>query len=1157
MLSVLNNMAALTAKTNLQGATKAQTSSIKRLSTGLRINQASDDASGLAISEKMRTQIRGLNKANENAQNGISMLQTAEGALNETHSILQRMRELAVQASNGTLTSNDRIEVQKEVDALKDEIDGISTRTEFNTKKLLTGDATGFASFSTSKLNAVFTDGKVEDGEYQLEINAKAGTNQVQASSIFRVKDGVQSVDTQNLNASAAEHKLSLNLAAGGNGDTTTLNLNFKVDGVDYTINSLANEDNLSASMSNLQTAFLAAGGAGADAGLSSKMTLTISGETAIFTMKDASKDFTLEIDETATGGNTGNITNLNADQKGTFDVQHRSSKSGVAEFTNLNNLTTSPTSDANYNLIVDEKGDGSMILDRLETVSGQDVATTYQDDIYHIMGSSLKDGSTGFAEAKLDLDLTVAATGAVSLDFNLDGDPNNTITFTGNVAAVTAAGVTALADSFNADNRLNNFIRAEADGLDIKFYAIDENRALDYKVQVDGVDAANDTVFGMTNTDDIWDAQFVTGMGKLGSTADTAFTASSNSHHGTAALIEFTTDGNIGNAGLDARVSFDGGNNWTYVEDIWDGAGTDKIATDGYYSLNFNNAFTNDGIPGNFQAGDRILIGMNDNANADPSAGGIVYNNYSLAITDSAADSNISMEIDVAGEIFTLDVDLDAATKTEAEIATDFITKFNSIVGSDGTKLSDAVSVVYDSTNHELDFSALSDDFTMTHSEVGGNITTADATVTRRYHNTEGDLTRIDAFDPKSGQYQMGVVTSHKNGALDEKMTTLGVAYMDEENGHVSLGSVDAKFSLNDTGTLPTDGSAFFTATENGGGDVQASTTLKDIDRFYNADGQFILGENGETFSIYNAYGDKADVYIDGGDSLNDVVDKIRDAITSGVEDGGLGISTGSSALDQNIVSFVTESTPGSIESQQGSIVIRSALSGANGRIFVSGSEQLKTALGLSEVQNATENELDVTVKDSLSGTVVGTDTVSDNIVHNIVDGVEIEIDQSYDLQASYDDKSKNFVFKSEYGSKIETMKIVNNSTDFQIGANQGQTLNVNIMQSDAHSLKVDRVQVTDADEAKEAITQVDKAIEMVSSERAKIGAWVNRLEHTMANLDVQSENQTAAESRIRDLNIAQETTAMSKAQILSQASTSMLAQANQQSQGLMSLLR
>ena len=133
-LSIMNNISALTAKSNLTSATNAQSTSIKRLSTGLRINQASDDASGLAISEKMRTQIRGLNKANENAQNGISMLQTAEGALNETHSILQRMRELAVQASNGTLTSNDRIEVQKEVDALKDEVDGISTRTEFNTK---------------------------------------------------------------------------------------------------------------------------------------------------------------------------------------------------------------------------------------------------------------------------------------------------------------------------------------------------------------------------------------------------------------------------------------------------------------------------------------------------------------------------------------------------------------------------------------------------------------------------------------------------------------------------------------------------------------------------------------------------------------------------------------------------------------------------------------------------------------------------------------------------------------------------------------------------------------------------------------------------------------------------------------------------------------
>jgi len=113
--------------------------SLEKLSSGLRINKAGDDAAGLAISEKMRGQIRGLDQAGRNAQDGISLLQTAEGALNETHSILQRMRELGVQSSNDTATADDRKQVQGEVDQLAKEITRISSTTEFNTKKLLNG----------------------------------------------------------------------------------------------------------------------------------------------------------------------------------------------------------------------------------------------------------------------------------------------------------------------------------------------------------------------------------------------------------------------------------------------------------------------------------------------------------------------------------------------------------------------------------------------------------------------------------------------------------------------------------------------------------------------------------------------------------------------------------------------------------------------------------------------------------------------------------------------------------------------------------------------------------------------------------------------------------------------------------------------------------
>ncbi|TRY24503.1 flagellin [Brevibacillus sp. LEMMJ03] len=115
---------------------------IERLSSGYRINRAGDDAAGLAISEKMRGQIRGLEQATRNAQDGISLIQTAEGALNETHSILQRMRELAVQAANDTNTATDRANLQAEVDQLVTEIDRIAQNTEFNTTKLLDGNAT-------------------------------------------------------------------------------------------------------------------------------------------------------------------------------------------------------------------------------------------------------------------------------------------------------------------------------------------------------------------------------------------------------------------------------------------------------------------------------------------------------------------------------------------------------------------------------------------------------------------------------------------------------------------------------------------------------------------------------------------------------------------------------------------------------------------------------------------------------------------------------------------------------------------------------------------------------------------------------------------------------------------------------------------------------
>lgn len=140
---IQHNMQAANSNRMLGTITSSQAKSTEKLSSGFRINRAADDAAGLSISEKMRGQIRGLSQASTNAQDGISLIQTAEGALNESHAILQRMRELSVQAANGTETDDDRTAVQDEIEQLQEELTRISTDTEFNTMKLLDGSLAG------------------------------------------------------------------------------------------------------------------------------------------------------------------------------------------------------------------------------------------------------------------------------------------------------------------------------------------------------------------------------------------------------------------------------------------------------------------------------------------------------------------------------------------------------------------------------------------------------------------------------------------------------------------------------------------------------------------------------------------------------------------------------------------------------------------------------------------------------------------------------------------------------------------------------------------------------------------------------------------------------------------------------------------------------
>lgn len=221
---VQHNLTAMNANRQLGITTNNQAKATEKLSSGYRINRAGDDAAGLTISEKMRSQIRGLNKASTNAQDGISAIQTAEGALNEAHSILQRMNELATQAANDTNTSADRTAIQQEITALTSEIDRIAETTQFNTMNLLDGD------FTDKKLQV----GALSGQTITISINAMnasslgikngsigVGNNASAADAMTKIQQAISRVSSQRSALGAIQNRLEHTIA---NLDTTSEN---------------------------------------------------------------------------------------------------------------------------------------------------------------------------------------------------------------------------------------------------------------------------------------------------------------------------------------------------------------------------------------------------------------------------------------------------------------------------------------------------------------------------------------------------------------------------------------------------------------------------------------------------------------------------------------------------------------------------------------------------------------------------------------------------------------------------------------------------------------------------------------------------------------------------------------------------------------------
>ena len=214
IMVVQHNLTAMNANRQLGITTGQQAKSSEKLSSGYKINRAADDAAGLSISEKMRSQIRGLNKASDNAQDGISLIQTAEGALNEAHSILQRMNELATQAANDTNTTADRNAVQDELAALTSEIDRIASTTQFNTQNLLDGNFTGknlqVGALEGQKISLTIA---TMDAEALSIDNIKVSTFALAGSAMTKIQHAISSVSKQRSALGAVQNRLEHTVA--------------------------------------------------------------------------------------------------------------------------------------------------------------------------------------------------------------------------------------------------------------------------------------------------------------------------------------------------------------------------------------------------------------------------------------------------------------------------------------------------------------------------------------------------------------------------------------------------------------------------------------------------------------------------------------------------------------------------------------------------------------------------------------------------------------------------------------------------------------------------------------------------------------------------------------------------------------------------------
>ena len=557
-------------------------------------------------------------------------------------------------------------------------------------------------------------------------------------------------------------------------------------------------------------------------------------------------------------------------------------------------------------------------------------------------------------------------------------------------------------------------------------------------------------------------------------------------------------------------------------------------------------------------------------------SSGGNGYN-YSLAfevtnVVDGSTGANAaSIETEVTFKITGFQTDKDGNVK-EINTTQTIKSQVNGVVNTVyGIPQADSTNVRFATGLSEADLAKFN---------VGDklvlNFTESKATATNAIKFQVDTDVDASATTAASASFTTTAYTAiYNNNLLDNNNSDVTLAFMniDTDSGEISKSKITLKtgnnadhkaFNANSNppaGSLSSDDKEVGLKETSGDiaviknyeiGDVaDGSVKLRDLDKFWDSQGNFLL-EDPQTITITQGDGKTAKVTLYAYDTLDSMAKKFNDAIAN-----DLGQAEYVDNKDM-FVEYVDQPLENTMKSVKGTMVINSAVAGKDGTLrFSSNNEDLINALSLNTLQSSKESTYKVTVKDAHTGeTKVDGEEITGNVlVGKLHENVDIEFDAMTGIKATYNKATGKFDLAKGTGDTI--LHLADNTTTFQIGANKGDDMGINIGDMRSHALGLDKVLVTDHKSASDSISIIDNAIDRVSTQRAKLGAYQNRLEHTMTNLQTSSENLSSAESRIRDTDMAKEMMNFTKLNIMLQAGNSMLAQANQLPNNVLSLIR